>query len=118
MQIDIVKFEQVECHFLYSDCACAGRLVRAALRPTSDGRWPLRWLRYVCIVPATAPRRKHCDALRSRHHFGQFVRDKKHGIAIVGQLAEDLKEPLDFLRGEHAGWLIKDQNLWPQPAKF
>ena len=50
-------------------------------------------------------------AVRHRHDLIEFMTDKEDALALLGQVAHDLHQLIDLLRGQYGGRLIKDKDL-------
>ncbi len=53
------------------------------------------------------------DRFGHRHDLAQLVRDQDNGDALIAQGPEHAKQALGFLRGQHAGRLVEDQDTRP-----
>ena len=56
-----------------------------------------------------APVAQDGHTLADLHHFMQFMRNEDEGMAIPGHLAHDGEQLIHFLRGEHGGRLVEDE---------
>ena len=54
---------------------------------------------------------QHRAAVGDRHNLGELVGDEKNALALGGEVAHDLHELVDLLRGEDGGRLVEDQDL-------
>ena len=54
---------------------------------------------------------QHRAAVRDRHDLGELVGDEEDALALGGEVAHDLHELVDLLRGEDGGRLVEDQDL-------
>ena len=60
---------------------------------------------------AHQPARSHRnDPVREGHDLVEFVGDDHDGQALVDELANDLEELADFLRGQNGGRLVEDED--------
>ena len=50
-------------------------------------------------------------AVRHRHDLIELMTDKEDALALLGQVAHDLHQLIDLLRGQYGGRLIKDKDL-------
>ncbi len=44
--------------------------------------------------------------------------DQDNGVAIFTQTVQDAEQGFDFVRGEHAGWFIQDQQAFIRKQQF
>ncbi len=44
--------------------------------------------------------------------------DQDNGVAIFTQTVQDAEQGFDFVRGEHAGWFIQDQQARIRKQQF
>ena len=54
---------------------------------------------------------QHRAAIGYGHDFVQLVRYEQDALALGGQVAHDVHQLVDFLRREHGGGLVEDQNF-------
>ena len=45
------------------------------------------------------------------HNFLQLMRDQDNGFAVFSEIADDLEQKADFLRGQHGGGFVKNQDF-------
>ena len=54
---------------------------------------------------------KHGAAVGHGHDLGQLVGDEEDGLALLGEASHDFHQLVDFLRGEHGGRLVQDEDF-------
>jgi hypothetical protein len=52
---------------------------------------------------------QYCGAVAERAHLAELVADKQNAAALGRQGAQGNEQLLDFLRGQHRGRLVEDQ---------
>ncbi len=60
----------------------------------------------------------HRHAIGDRHDLAQLVGDEDDGLALVLELPQNAEQMIGFVRREHAGRLVEDQDLGALEQRF
>ncbi len=58
------------------------------------------------------------DLVAERERLVQLVGDEDHGLALLLQMGQDVRQLGDSLRGQHRGWLVENQHARASPERL